>query len=180
MVDAYVRQTSGRPSGLFEELGDRTIIGPADETRLCIFERGPGGKLERAEDRCVPKTETGDEGHFACQCAQNDIFDDGTRDREPCLCANSITKRPGTNQLAAPMRSCFLSAPGHTGRVTAPQRPNQPFRATQRRQRLGRWSLQYKLHLLLLLYYVKYRDLVKLGVPVLRQGRKQAKSTRAF
>ena len=57
----YVRQTSDRPSGLFEELGDRTICGPADETRLCIFERGPGGKLERAEDRCVPKTETGDD-----------------------------------------------------------------------------------------------------------------------
>lgn len=64
----YVRQTSFRPSGLFEELGDRTICGPADETRLCIFERGPGGKLERAEDRCVPKTRRLTSAFVPCIC----------------------------------------------------------------------------------------------------------------
>ena len=59
MVDAYM---SGKQVAAHRACSrNSAIIGPADETRLCIFERGPGGKLERAEDRCVPKTETGDD-----------------------------------------------------------------------------------------------------------------------
>ena len=108
----YVRQTSGRPSGLFEELGDRTICGPADETRLCIFERGPGGKLERAEDRCVPKTETGDDmARHSAKC--NKMKHTWRTERTACV-AELRAQEQAAAQAQPPAQQAHAPAPAAT------------------------------------------------------------------